>query len=462
MLPPCCRSSASHSSPHPSPPPPLAPPPGAAGQWATVKATIKVGVDYLAGCLLSDSAGTRYVGLIGDPAFEYTWWGRPEDLPPSYVARRGQTTDVGGAAWVWDLDTQGATDLLNMVSAALSAASILFRPSNLFCPELRDGGAYANELLAKADLLREKAALELEPGLYSKSHAAYLAGPDTLYELYPSYEGRDNKMWAAAWAYKAHVAKGEALPALLEEAFAAWSDRGGWADVAVNWAATDAAAVQVLLGIGPSVHGYDEYVDYMDQEFLDAWVNAQPAFEDTEVVTSSLGLRMLWWSKWGNLALSSNAALVAALRARQLALGSPERTATVAFAKTQIGAAMLRPCNAAAAPCGARRAQLAPCVSCALTTSLPISLPPPLQTMPWASTAAPTSSALAATTPPRSTTGPPPAPSAPPPAAGPNSTRPRPIRSSCWARWWAAPAAATSATTVPPTTTPTTTCGATL
>jgi endoglucanase len=129
---------------------------------------VKWATDYFIKCHISPF---EFYGQVGDFAMDHTFWGRPEDL------------NMTRPAYKIDVNHPGS-DLAGEASAALAAASLLFKHKNR---------TYSEELLKHAVQLYEFATTHR--GLY---HDA-IPGAKAYYE---SSGYGDELTWAAVWLYK--------------------------------------------------------------------------------------------------------------------------------------------------------------------------------------------------------------------------------------------------------------------
>ncbi|KAL4457269.1 hypothetical protein ABPG75_012134 [Micractinium tetrahymenae] len=281
-----------------------------AGQAQYAQAAVKWAADYLQACHI---APDRFVGLIGNPDIDHNFWGRPQDQNTSSAKR---------PAYIWNLTSQGASDLLGISAAALASASVLLRDTHP-----ADAASYllhAQQLYAAGNATK---------GLFSKTYPNYPW-------VYASDYFNDKLQFAAGWLYRA---TGNA--SYLVAAHRHWRDAGGWSgdEVSpyVSYDAVYGPAAVLLLGIArdtgsANVPGHSQYLAFIN-DFRDIWVGATGRWG---IVKTPLGMRRPNWSKWGNLRYASNAAMTLLLRASQLAQGGAERATLLGFAKSQVDYAL--------------------------------------------------------------------------------------------------------------------------
>jgi endoglucanase len=271
----------------------------ASGQLAHARTNLFAAADYLERCRIG---ARQYVGQIGHPDIDHDFWGRAEQ---SAGAR---------PAFVYDA-SKPAPDLMGKVAAALAASSLVFRPTN---------ATFAAKLLSTA---RELYAWGAEkPGKYSDYYTTATAS------IYKSSAWEDDMAWGAYWL---HRATGSA--AYLEDAHKYWKAKD-WG-VEPSWDDSGAAvgvAMAALADDGAAVPGAAAFKDYARNRFLRAWAKAD-GFE--QIVKTPGGLVRPSWNKWGNLAMSTSAALVALVQAkhtREPAL----RAAALQFGRRQVDYAL--------------------------------------------------------------------------------------------------------------------------
>lgn len=264
------------------------------GSMTAALNNVRLAADYLLRCHKSTHT---YVGMIGNPGSDHSFWGRPED------------TTAERPAYTYTRDTP-ASDLLGVVSAALASSSLVLQASD---------AAYAARLLASAETLYAWGrAVE---GRYSDSYR------DVTY-VYSSSRYLDKLMYAAAWL---HRATGSA--AYADDAYALWKRFD--ADVYVGWDSASAPAVNLLLAArarGAAVPGADEYEGWWRDTFAKSWTDANGNWS---LVRTPGGLIYPSWSKWGNLRHASNAAFQFVLRAAYA-----DKAASMQWAQAQLDYAL--------------------------------------------------------------------------------------------------------------------------
>ncbi|EFN57879.1 hypothetical protein CHLNCDRAFT_8109, partial [Chlorella variabilis] len=263
-----------------------------AAQVGHAKRAVKWGADYLAACR---TGRDQFVGLIGDPDVDHSYWGRPDE----YTGER--------RAYLWNRTTP-ASDLLGMTSAALASASILLRPDN---------ATHANLLLARAKQLYQWGADV--PGIYSSSFPGY---PD----VYKSSRYLDKLMLAAAWL---HRATGNTT--YLAQAHKHYNDAGGRWQMApyISWRIAGALLTHRLRE--PDTAGW--HGGCCPCSSPPRMAHVHPPRRRSSCLPPLL-------PQWGNLRHATNVAFFALLYAQHLPEGTRNRAAAIALAKSQVDYAL--------------------------------------------------------------------------------------------------------------------------
>ncbi|KFM24182.1 Endoglucanase A [Auxenochlorella protothecoides] len=258
---------------------------------------IKLAATYLMKCHIGEY---QYVGQIGNPGTDHSYWGRPEQQTgtrPAYTYTKETT----------------ASDLLGSVSAALTSSSLVLAGSD---------AALSKEMLTHATALYAWG--KAYPGLYN---AAYSSAT----YVYWSSRYVDKLMYAAAWLFRA---TGDA--AYATDAYAFWQSAGS-GDIYTGWDSTFAPAINLLLKLaseGKTVPGKAAYEKWIVSSFLSAW---QTADGNWSIIKTPKGLTYPSWSKWGNLRYSNNAAFMTIMRA---SYSSVNKATNIAWAKSQLDYAL--------------------------------------------------------------------------------------------------------------------------
>jgi Glycosyl hydrolase family 9/FG-GAP-like repeat len=162
------------------------------GQLDELMATIKQGTEYIKKAnVVENGKTTAFWGQVGDGITDHNYWGSPENLT---IARPSFKIDAA----------HPGSDLAAESAAALAAASILFRTSDV---------SYANELLQHAQQLyafaddsdpndsgpKKRGKYSDPGGLYHPGSTAY-PNPASFYTS-SGYE--DELGWGAIWLHKA-------------------------------------------------------------------------------------------------------------------------------------------------------------------------------------------------------------------------------------------------------------------
>jgi hypothetical protein len=212
-------------------------------------------------------------------------------------------------AYIWNNSTRQA-DLLGGVSAALAAASLVFADDN---------ATYAAALLATAKQLWAWGVNS--EGAYSNYHTSVTS-------IYPSSDWKDDMAWGAGWLFKA---TGDA--SYLTAAHSYWA-RGGM-DVYTCWDSVGgptAVLMHALAAGGASVPGIDDYTSFLTWSYTRSWLQPDGTWS---IVATPKGMAYPSWSQWGNLALSSHAAMTLLVHAKHNT-DAAQRQQEVAFARTQV------------------------------------------------------------------------------------------------------------------------------
>lgn len=210
----------------------------ASGLLGKSRNTLRIAADYLH--MSYDSANQTYIGQIGDPDIDHAYWGRPED---EKNARPGYTYTPDMAA----------SDLYGGVAGALAATSIVFQGADSY---------WAGNILQTAEDLYGWAVAK--KGKYSAFYKKQTAS------IYPSSDYLDSLAWAAGWLY--HATNNASY---LNDANTFWQQ--GQPDVFPGWDslwATHAIHMVGLMDQGVVIPGIQDYVDYVDNQFLKAWFQA--------------------------------------------------------------------------------------------------------------------------------------------------------------------------------------------
>ncbi|KAJ8557859.1 hypothetical protein K7X08_004625 [Anisodus acutangulus] len=137
-----------------------------AGELENVQSAIKWGTDYF---LKASSKRNRLYVQVGDPVKDHECWTRPENMKTPRTVLMIDQNNPG-------------TEIAAETSAALAAASVVFRGTNR---------SYSRQLLNRAKLLFQ----------FSKSHKGTYDGECPFYCSFSGYH--DELLWAATWLYRA-------------------------------------------------------------------------------------------------------------------------------------------------------------------------------------------------------------------------------------------------------------------
>ena len=244
----------------------------AIGQLDEALDAIKWGTDYILKAHVTDASGTQeFWGQVGNPTFDHSYWGAPEDMtmdrPAFKIDRQNPGSDLAGEA-----------------AAALAAASIIFRPIDT---------TYADTLLTNAQQLYDFA--DTYRGKYSDSIPAAA-------EYYNSWNGYEDELaWGAIWIHDALEASGVEDGTYLAKAEAAYQRPGaGWTQ---SW---DSKGYGTAIKLAQET-GDSSYINDVE-DWLDAWT------EDSNIVTHTDG-GLAWLTQWGSLRYAANTAFLAGIYA---------------------------------------------------------------------------------------------------------------------------------------------------
>jgi endoglucanase len=258
--------------------------------------TMRVAVDYLSACQIEPR---KYIGQIGEPDIDHSFWGRPSQYPQNTLKRN---------AYIWNA-TMEAADLLGSVAAALASASMAYKESDPM---------YSERLMIQAKDLYEWG--KTVPGIYS-NYYKWATTP------YPSSNWQDQMAWAAAWLFRA---TGDVTYA--EEALNFFTAAGG--DVYSCWDSFWGPTASMMLSLqfrGVEVPGALTYSAWFNGQFLAAWLNPSGIWS---IVQTPKGMAYPSWSKWGNLRYATTAAMVAIMHA-QYNSDAEQKADEIAFAQRQ-------------------------------------------------------------------------------------------------------------------------------
>lgn len=247
-----------------------------------MKEAVKWGTDYF---IKAHPSPHIFYGQVGNGEADHSYWGRPEDMTMQRPAYKITETRPG-------------SDLAGETSATLAAASILFRDSD---PD------YSDQCLTHAEQLYEFA--NNYRGKYSDS----ITDASEYYYSYGVYF--DELAWAAVWLYRATDNR-----SYLTDAESHYLQTSGANVGEFSWA-EKTPGVQVLLAEYADEPNKSTYRQHL-QQFCDKIIH--------DTWRTPLGL--VYFSQWGTLRYTANAALIC-LRAADLGIKSSEYRA---FGEEQI------------------------------------------------------------------------------------------------------------------------------
>lgn len=257
----------------------------AAGQYWEALRALKWGTTLLRKCVVKPG---RVVGQIGNGRADHARWSRPEDVAEPYP--------------VYELNgTHPGADVVGAMSAALAAASVVFRRSGQ--------AAYAD--LCRQDALTLFTFGTRNPGLY------HLSIPDAA-AFYKSTSQYDDLSLAAAWLHRATGDDGFKTQALTLFRKHATLENGLQRWVGSDWDNQVYVAAVQLARLYPD----DAQIQQLLQRHRSAWVTGAAGVKRTPA-------GLMWLTEWGTLRHSANAALVIA----SARMGDRE---SMCFAQSQI------------------------------------------------------------------------------------------------------------------------------
>lgn len=245
-----------------------------------MKEAVKWATDYF---LKAHVSPTVLYGQVGNGQLDHAFWGRPEDMTMDRPAYKITEANPG-------------SDLVAETSAALAAASILFKDSN---------PAYSAECLQHSRELYDFA---------NNFRGDYDATIPGVSEFYASYGYYDELAWAAAWLYRA---TGETSYLTAAKTHFQQLSTTPWE---FSWA-DKTPGVQVLLAQLADEVDKATYVNHLTNFCNDIIDNRQ---------RTPKGL--VYLSQWGSLRYAANAVFIC-LRAADLGI-NPEKYRE--FGKQQI------------------------------------------------------------------------------------------------------------------------------
>ncbi|MFZ5542059.1 MAG: glycoside hydrolase family 9 protein [Pseudomonadota bacterium] len=243
----------------------------AAGQHEALLNNLRFVNDYF---LRAHTAPDELYVQVGNGGVDHSWWGPVEVYPL--------------AAPAYKIDAScGGSDVAAETAAAMTAASMVFKPSD---------AAYATKLLTHAKQLFAFA---------DRVRAKYSDCVTDAASYYKSWSGYyDELAWAAAWL---HRATGETSYLAKAEAFVdQFGTEGQSSHLPYKWTHdwdSKHYGVYVLLA---EATGKPRYVNAIERN-LDYWTTGTDTGE--KVTTTPGGLA--WLSQWGSLRYAMNASFIA-------------------------------------------------------------------------------------------------------------------------------------------------------
>ncbi len=235
------------------------------GQWNTLLDTVRWGTDWL---LKAHTKQDELYGQVGEGTIDHEYWGSAEKMT------------MPRTAFKIDADHPGS-DLAGEASAALAAASLLFR---------EEDPVYAEKLLEHARQLYDFA--ENCRGKYSDA----IPDAKNFYQSISGYE--DELVWAALWLHAATGEPGYLITA--ETRYGEWL-QGDPIDRTQTWD-DKRYGCAVLLALTTKRDTYKREVE----SFLDFWTGMA---RENRILTTPGGLA--WLDHWGSLRYAANTAFLA-------------------------------------------------------------------------------------------------------------------------------------------------------
>jgi Glycosyl hydrolase family 9/FG-GAP-like repeat len=282
------------------------------GQIEQVKNAIKWGTDYILKANVVENGETKeFWGQVGDLKLDHPVWVSPENMTMLRPAAKIDAAHPG-------------SDLAGESAAALAAASILFRPTDV---------AYADDLLKNAEQLFAFA--NKYPGKYSDSITDVRKNPQTGENAYESSGYEDELGWGAIWLHKALNVK---TPSSIDTKYLAIAQSYYPSDTrtAANkylgtWTQTwdDKRYGSMVLLAKETADVF--YRDQIEGTWLKEWTQDDRQAPTGTVKYTPEGLA--WINEWGSLRYTANTAFIAGVYADTI--NNPSQKYSD-FAKSQI------------------------------------------------------------------------------------------------------------------------------
>ncbi|XP_071479249.1 uncharacterized protein [Diadema antillarum] len=237
-----------------------------AGEYYNALDSVKWATDYFIKCHVGHN---EFYGQVGDIDADHAWWGRPEELTMARPAWKITTSNPG-------------SDLAGETAAALAAASIVFRDSDL---------SYSNTLLWHASELYNFA--YNYRGIYSES----MSNQTTSYRSSGYW---DELAFAAAWLYRA---TGEENYYNQAEDFY-YTHLPSYLSWAFTWDDKKAGVKMLMYQMRSEVNAGEPYKSAI-KSYLDNWLPGGG------ISYTPKGLAWRW--EWGSLRYTANTAFLAGL-----------------------------------------------------------------------------------------------------------------------------------------------------
>ena len=237
-----------------------------------------------------------FIGQIGDPSIDHSYWGRPED-------QTGQRP-----CYTWDMTKQPASDLAGAAAAALATASIVFKQSD---------SSYAETALSHAKQLYSAATSN--QGLYSSSYSSATY-------VYQSSSYLDDLALAAVTLWKATGDQ-----SYLSDALAYRKNTKFNKALSLSWDDVGVLSAVLLKCSGQSTSESDAHI----ANFLQTWESCNS--NGFQIIGGGMCAAPL--GGWGNLRYTLNAAFASLIYA-SCETDTSKRSRAIDWAASQVNYAL--------------------------------------------------------------------------------------------------------------------------
>jgi Ca2+-binding RTX toxin-like protein len=258
------------------------------GQLDEVMDAIKWGTDYiLKANVVVDGKTTAFWAQVGAGNIDHSHWTAPETMTTARPSFKVDATHPG-------------SDVAGESAAALAAASILFRATDV---------NYANKLLENAKQLFAFAK-DADPNKAGEQRGIYSDSIADAKEFYPAATYEDELGWAGIWLYKATKAAGAANVSYLSDAekyyshaVLTWDQTDTWTQ---SWDDKAYGGMVLMAQELPNTSHYKTEVEN--------WLNEWTTNNTTGAVKYTPG-GLAWIAEWGSLRYTANTAFIAGIYA---------------------------------------------------------------------------------------------------------------------------------------------------